>query len=240
MSSAEQSPQVDRRVGTLRLPWVALAVAVVDWAAIIAGWSLLADIAKPLTTIVLIAWFRWATRGEPNGWREPRALFTLGLCFSLGGDVFLIGSGSTLFALGLAGFLFAHLCYIAGFNSPRVRPGHLTLVAGVALSAYAVVLCARIEPHTSGFLTVAVPIYALALGAMVLSAIDTWRRPDWRHAAAALATAGGLAFLASDSTLAYGQFITHHINEVAVMTTYFLGQFGIISGVVNRTPAPDR
>jgi hypothetical protein len=57
---------------------------------------------------------------------------------------------------------------------------------------------------------------------------DTWRRPDWRHAAAAHATAGGLAFLASDSTLAYGQFITHHINEVAGMTTYLLGQFGII------------
>jgi uncharacterized membrane protein YhhN len=218
---------------------VALAVAVVDWVAILADRTVLQDIAKPLTTIVLIAWFRWATGQEPDGWRTPRTLFTVGLCFSLSGDIFLIGSGSTFFTLGLAGFLLAHLSYIGGFNSPWVRPGRLTLVAGLALLVYAIVLCARIEPHTSGFLTVAVPIYALALGTMVLSAIDTWRRPDWRRAAAGLATAGGLAFLASDSTLAYGQFITHHINELAVMTTYFLGQFGIIAGVVNRTALQD-
>lgn len=219
----------------LRLPWVAFPIAILNWVCIAAHWTTLQNISKPATIVVLILWFHAETRNIAHGWSSPRTWFLIGLLFSLGGDVLLIPSGSGYFDAGLACFLAAHVCYIAGFNRPWVAPGRLTAVFALVLGTYAVLLYRHLYPHLPGAMKIIVAVYATALTLMALSSLETWRRPDWVHVAALLASAGGLIFLSSDSMLALNRFITtKKDNELAVMMTYYLGQFGIISGVVNR------
>lgn len=219
----------------LRLPWVALPMAIFNWVSIAADWTTLADISKPATIIVLIGWFVAETRAIAHGWSSPRSWFLVGLVCSLGGDVLLVSSGKGEFDAGLACFLAAHVCYIVGFNSPWVAPGRLTAVFASLLVVYAVLLCRHLYPHVPHGLKAMVTVYATGLSLMVLSSLEMWRRPDCVRVAALLASAGGLIFLSSDSMLALNRFITptKH-NELPVMITYYLGQFGIMSGVVNR------
>ena len=219
----------------LRLPWVAFIAAIVNWVAIAAAWTTLQDISKPTTIVILIVWFLIETRDQPWVWKSPRALFTAGLIFSLAGDVLLIGSGSGYFDAGLALFLTAHICYIIGFNRPWVPPGNFTALCAVLLATYAIVLYHGMYRDLHGVLKVAVAFYAIALCTMVLSSLETWRRPDWTGVGALLSSVGGLIFLSSDSLLALNRCGWPEKNlELVTMVTYYLGQFGIISGVVNR------
>lgn len=223
----------------LRLPWVAFPLAILNWVCIAAHWTTLQNISKPATIVVLILWFLAETRTIAHGWSSPRTWFLVGLVFSLGGDVLLIPSGSGYFDAGLACFLAAHVCYIVGFNRPWVAPGRLTAVFALVLGTYAVLLYRHLYPHLPGAMKIIVAVYATALTLMALSSLETWRRSDWVPIAALLASAGGLIFLSSDSMLALNRFITtKKDNELAVMMTYYLGQFGIVSGVVNRRLRP--
>ncbi len=210
-------------------------MAIVNWVSIAEHWTTLKNISKPTTIVILIGWYLVETRRQPSGLNSPRTWFGVGLVFSLAGDVLLIGSGSTAFDLGLVAFLLAHICYINGFNRPWVAPGRLTVVFVIVLGTYAVMLYSVLYPHISGMLKVAVAVYAIGLCTMVLSSLETWRRPDWVKAAAVLASVGGVIFLSSDSMLALQQFVRPtSAFDLPVMVTYYLGQFGIIAGVVNR------
>lgn len=210
-------------------------MAVINWVSIAEHWTTLKNISKPTTIVILIAWYILETRGQPTGWKAPRTWFAVGLVFSLAGDVLLIGSGSRAFDLGLAAFLLAHICYINGFNRPWVPPGRLTVVFVAVLGTYAAVLYSILYSHITGILKVAVAVYAIGLCTMVLSSLETWRRPDWVKAAALLASVGGVIFLSSDSMLAIQQFVRPtSAFDLPVMVTYYLGQFGIIAGVVNH------
>jgi uncharacterized membrane protein YhhN len=70
-------------------------------------------IAKPGVMLVLFFWLYLST-----GLDGALFWFGLGILFSLAGDIFLMVSVDRFFLAGLIAFLFAHIFYIVGFNSP--------------------------------------------------------------------------------------------------------------------------
>lgn len=174
---------------------------------------------KPLTTILL-----FAVVGR------PRSLFAklvaAGIGLSLLGDVALLKEGQAAFVVGLAGFLLAHLLYVAAF----VRVGRLSpLVAKVAAVMVLLtgVLLWTILPGAAG-VRIPTVIYATAITTMVISAVST------RRAAlpgAAFVMAGAILFYVSDSSLALDKFY-RPIPHVSLLTmgVYWLGQLGIALG----------
>jgi len=61
----------------------------------------------------------------------------------------------------------------------------------------------------------------------------TWTRPDWSSIAALFASLGAILFYASDSMLAWDRFVNPLSHaRLKVMTTYHLGQIGILLGAM--------
>src|SRR5690349_8961742 len=111
------------------LAWIALAAAAVfaigDWISRARDDQLLEYVTKPATLVALIV-VALALDPASSG---RRAWFVAALAFSLAGDVFLM-LPRDLFVAGLASFLVAHVCYVAGFwvEPPGARA---VVVAGV-------------------------------------------------------------------------------------------------------------
>src|SRR4029079_17999518 len=91
---------------------VTAAFALGDWWAKLTHSRRLEYVCKPATMVALIvtALALAPAAGQDGG----RAWFVAALVFSLAGDVFLM-LPSDRFVAGLASFLVAHLCYVAGF-----------------------------------------------------------------------------------------------------------------------------
>lgn len=139
------------------------------------------------------------------------------LALGWGGDVALLGHGSTAFTAGLGSFLVSHGAWVAairgrpGGGLVRRRPAAALpyLAAWAGLNAY-------LWPRT-GRDRLPVLAYSGALAAMALTALDSG---DARTAA------GGALFLASDSLLALEKFGDVHLplHEGLVMASYTAAQ----------------
>ncbi|MFF0122760.1 lysoplasmalogenase [Micromonospora arida] len=186
---------------------------------------------KPLL-MPLLAAYLWRVSAERAA--RPDRLVLVGLAFSTGGDVFLLGDGTGWFIAGMACFLGTHLCYIAAFT----RHGAATALRRAPLLAvplgYAVLTVVALWWMWAGLTDVglAVPVagYALALAAMATTATTK----GWRVGL------GAALFLGSDLLIAAG------VAEVAqppgapvlVMATYAAGQALIVLGLAARIGAP--
>lgn len=149
-------------------------------------------------------------------------LIVAGLCLSWLGDVALLAEGEGPFTAGLLSFLAAHLSYIAALT--KRRAGGIRKAPGLAtIYALAWLGLNRLLWPRSGRLRWPVLIYGSALVAMALAALDTGDRQ---------ATAGGAAFLASDSMLALDAFGVARLPAVdgLVMLTYAAAQRLIAHG----------
>lgn len=146
------------------------------------------------------------------------------------GDAFLAGDPKRWLPYGLAAFLAGHLIYVLAFWRERAEAGPAFMViAPVAALAGAVML--RRLWGSLGTLAPAVLAYMAAILAMVV-------------AAAALpgalwpATAGALAFMASDAILAFDLFKgakllgSARLTAWAVWFLYIGGQAGIVAGML--------
>jgi uncharacterized membrane protein YhhN len=179
--------------------------------------------------LVLIAWMALEV-----GISGPLIFFTLGLFFSLIGDVCLMLPGEQFIA-GLVAFLIGHVCYIIGFNfeTPPITVITIAMVIVVALIAWAV-----IRPLRAGLLAKGqkellqpVQIYAGVISLMLLSALVTLVRPEWDNTAAILACLGAASFFLSDTILAWNRFVVPISRaSLKVMITYHLGQILISLG----------
>lgn len=173
-----------------------------------------------------------------------------GLALSALGDALLVWP--QYFVAGMAAFAAAHLAYISAFGWGASRP--LTGAACYAATGYFLTLLAP-----PGGLRVLVPLYGLLLATMAWRALAQARGRRLRsvHAAAA---AGALLFLLSDAFLGYSLFggtvpyrrvsvatpaprpaprspLTFRMSQVAVMSTYYVGQLGIaLSALDPPTP----
>ncbi|WP_208027414.1 lysoplasmalogenase [Rhabdothermincola sediminis] len=199
--------------------WFALAltVAVGDWLAVHAGRRTAEYVAKPLTMVLLIG---AALALDPvDG--AVRVAFVVALAFSLAGDIFLM-LPRDLFVAGLASFLIGHLAYITGLQL-RGQSGEWFVLGLVVVLAVILVVGVRIvRAVRAGDDALAVPVtaYLAVISLMVASAFGTGN---------GFAMAGALLFYASDAMIAWNRFVQPHPwARVAIMTTYHLGQFGLV------------
>lgn len=177
---------------------------------------------KILPIFILAHWL------EKSGLSTKEKRFSFfALLFSSLGDGLLEVPGN--FVFGLGGFLVAQILYSFGFSFgaklhlKRTLP---FLVLGVVLMSY---LIGFIDPQ----LRVPVIVYVLVLMTM------GWRALSRKVSGPAfLYTAiGGVVFILSDSLIAFSRFakLPIPLSDLWIMVTYYLAQYTIAKGVVERT-----
>jgi len=212
-----------------------LAVAVLDWIAVAKGWRKVEYVAKPWTMAALFLVLAIVGRFSSL----PLILFGLGILFSLAGDLFLMFS-DRWFIPGLVSFLLAHVAYIAGFNIPLpvVSPTWalvVTLVLAFSAARLLRPIVAGLAAKGKRKLITPVIVYGVVITLMLLSAMLTLFRLEWKATPAALVSVGAMLFFFSDVILAWNKFVTPIKNgRMMNMITYHLGQIALIVGVIIR------
>lgn len=213
-------------------------VAALDWLAVARNRKKLEYIAKPAVMLILIGLLALV------GGFGARALvcFSLGVFFSLAGDVFLMLSYARFsdrwFTPGLVAFLMAHVAYIIGLNSPLLNVSpiwSLGLAVILALSAARILQRIIAGVRQKGLLRLVRPVslYGMVITVMLLSALLTLSSTAWKTSAAALVAAGAILFYFSDILLAWNKFVRPIKNgRLANMILYHLGQAALVVGVI--------
>jgi uncharacterized membrane protein YhhN len=228
---------------------VSLGVGAADWVAVARQNRRAEYILKPATlTILFLGALFLKPANQAVGWTTyapvPHVVATtttwvfvlVALGLALAGDVFLMLS-QDLFVTGLGAFLLAHVAYIAAFN-PTGPPEPITVIAALAVAVVAMPLYLRMRAGmiAKGQTEFAVPVavYVVAIGAMVVSAIATAGRPEWPATKSALAIAGALSFMASDSMIGWNRFVDPiPRGDIWVMATYHVGQILLVLGFLS-------
>ncbi|HEY3402353.1 MAG TPA: lysoplasmalogenase [Ohtaekwangia sp.] len=213
---------------------VFVLVSLGDLLAILADWSFLHHLCKPLITVALFVFYiRAAGTNRSMG-------VLLALIFSFAGDTLLLyeDKNGLYFIFGLIAFLLAHVFYILVYRQHRAEAGADQL-QGVqrARLAFPIILAGSglviILYPTLGDLQVPVMVYAAVLVIMVLNALFRMGRTN--QSSFWLVFAGALLFMVSDSLLAINKFF-HPITYagVFIMTTYISAQFLIVKGLIKH------
>jgi len=212
---------------------LAITCAALESLALWKGWRPLELAAKPAVMVFLFAWLSGVT-----GLKGAPAWFGIGVLFSLAGDVLLLWY-DRFFVYGLAAFLFAHIAYILGFNTPlpEVSTWGLLLAVIVGLSAARLLrrILQAVRAKRQGRLTLPVALYGAVITLMLLAAWLTLSNTDWDAGASLLVSFGALAFFASDILLAWNKFVTPVANgRLFNIALYHAGQIALIAGVVRQ------
>ena len=210
------SPMTD---ATRLLLAIAAVVAAVDWWAAESGRARLEAVAKPAVIVLLMGVALTLTATS----ELARGLVIAALICSLVGDVALLRpTVATLFAVGLAAFLVAHLGYI-GAMILDVGDASGGLLLALVAAAIVAIGGWRVGWRIIGAVRAARPELATPVGAYVavisLMVVAAWAtgRP--------LAILGSLAFYTSDSLLGWDRFVRPLPHRsLLVMSTYHLGQ----------------
>lgn len=157
---------------------------------------------------------------------RTRALLGLGLVLSAIGDILLALEG--LFVQGLGAFLLAQVTYTMLFLTQfRWQPRRLPWAC--LIIAYALVCTLLIVPE-AGDMQMPVTAYMIAISLMAIAA---GLRSDPQFIWVAM---GALVFMISDTLIAVNLFVTPFASSgVAVMTTYYLAQLLISTGIVRHS-----
>ena len=202
-----------------------LVVAAADWWAVSADRRSLEYVLKPLTMVVLIGAALALPEADLRD-ETARWMFVAALVCSLAGDVFLM-LNEKLFIGGLIAFLLAHVMYILGLLQFDITPP-LLMVGTVLVLVVAAVVGSRIVrggQSTDARLGVPVAIYMAVISFMVVSAFGT---------AVPLAIVGAVLFYISDAVLGWNRFVDKLPHgRLIVMTTYHLGQVGLVLALVS-------
>lgn len=190
---------------------------------------------KPWPVVLLGVWVWRAAPADPY-----RRMMLAGLACSLVGDMLLEASPRGLFLPGLVSFLVAHVFYVLSYLTDART---LAPLRGLAAYAYGAALLALLL-RGLGPLTVPVAVYTAVICTMVWRAAARVGPADRRSAHVALL--GAVVFTVSDSLIAVGRFGGHLVAEplrtstawrLAIMTTYWLGQWAIAASAVARAGA---
>ncbi len=201
------------------------------------GLGYLQNITKPLLMIIM----GLLVLLQPIIGKRIKVLLLFAIIFSLGGDVFLLfdQSGGPTFILGLLSFLVAHLFYIVLFlhikkSQLPQRSWNPWIISSLLL--YVAVLFYILSPNL-GELKIPVVIYALVLSAMLITAIHAFH---FTNNNGKWVITGAFLFVISDSLLAINKFYTPFaFAGLAIISTYALAQFLIITGVTKFTGSTD-
>lgn len=182
-------------------------------------------IAKPLLMPLLLAFYLLSAK-------TPNLFLVLALVGGFLGDTFLLGSG-VFFACGLLSFLLGHLFYITAFLRPldfSALPPLLWISALLLYLLYSIPVCRHLMPFVEPKVRPAVVLYMICLLGMSFASLLRYQYASgvrfW------LPFVGSLLFVASDTMLAFHVFRkkSGENSGVAVMITYLLAQFLIVSG----------
>lgn len=218
------------------LPRLLLALALA--AAALFGAGALLDLhalrlaSKPWPVVALASWVWRAS--PPDGYRR---WMIAGLAASLAGDMFLETSPRGLFLPGLVSFLVAHVFYVLAYASDGRALEPLRALPAYAYGASLVALLWQ----GLGPMAIPVAVYAAVICTMLWrAAARVGHVPD---ASGRLALTGAVVFALSDSLIAIGRFGGHLVDEalrtstpwrLAIMTTYWLGQWAIAASAATR------
>lgn len=192
---------------------------------------------KPLASLAFIAVPLCAGAVGGDGARAEAAGWVLaGLVLGAVGDVLLMFDARRAFLGGLVAFLLGHIAYVIAFATLAAPAtwlaGPMALLVAIPALAGAVVL-RWLWPHL-GSLRLPVIAYVLVISVMVVggAAISV-------HGSAlgargdALATAGAVAFYASDLTVARDRFVAKGVeNKLIGLPLYYGAQLLIAWSVV--------
>jgi uncharacterized membrane protein YhhN len=189
-------------------------------------------VAKPAVMIALFLWL-WTSVGLQGAlfW------FGLGILFSLAGDILLMLSPDRFFLAGLVTFLFTHVAYVIGFNTPLPELSAWSLLLAVIIGINGVRVMRRIlaplVAHGQSQLRIPIILYGVVISIMLLSALMKLTDLSWNAVAALLVSLGAFLFYLSDIILAWMKFIApiRH-GPIYNMLSYHLGQIALIAGVV--------
>jgi uncharacterized membrane protein YhhN len=195
--------------------WVLLAVtaafALGNWLAVALGRKPIEYVTKPATLAALIA---VAAVLDPTH-EDTRAWFVVALAFSLAGDVFLM-IPRNLFVFGLGSFLVGHVAYTVGLNLHTEGEWLYAVPVVILVALLAVRLVQGIRAGETPGLVGPVVAYVVVIAAMGCSAVASGN---------AVAAAGALLFMLSDSLIGETRFVRPHVGAgVAIMVTYHVGQ----------------
>lgn len=205
-------------------------LAIADWIATARNAQSVRWVTKPGAILGLLLWFATST---PVAGSPQITWFTLALCLSLVGDIFLLMKGYQLIKGGLA-FMLAHIAFILAYNIQQRIPTIFLAIFIVNLIP-AILFFRRIlgEIQSTGDsdLAIGVSVYALTLTSMTSSAVSTLFRPGWPPIATWLTFLGALLFFTSNLL----RFSSHFLrpkpdSEPLTMITYHLGQYALTYG----------
>ncbi len=200
----------------------------------LAGLYLLPDAAQLAGKALLMPLLMGAAWAAPHF--SGKRLLLGALFFSWAGDVGIEFN----FALGLAAFLAAHICYILLFyqaivSRPRSKP---YLWLGWALLVLFVIGLLSVLLPNAGALKIPVAVYAIVIGNMLGLAIAG--QSHWQAAPAGRIAAGAALFVLSDSLLAWNKFNAPlPWADLLVMLTYLAAQYAIVKGVLMLAAGDD-
>ena len=215
--------------------WLILAVlaAVLQALALFTGRGQWQYFTKPAVMVFLFVWLATAT-----GLDGAALWFGIGMLLCLAGDILLIFD-DRFFVFGLAAFLLGHVAYIAGFNIPLPKFDFFGLLLAVFIAILGGQVFRKIQAGLveKKLLRLRRPVmaYTVAISLMLLSAMLTLFRTDWRPGAALLVAAGAGAFMVSDVILAFNKFVSPIRNgRMLNIAIYHLGQILLAAGVVSQ------
>jgi uncharacterized membrane protein YhhN len=190
--------------------------------------------AKPAVMVCLLIALYTAT-----GLQGTALWFGLGVLLSLIGDVVLIHPSDRMFILGLIAFLFTHIFYLIGFKAEllNVTPWSFVLMFFILINGWRllrrIIGAMRLKRQTS--LVNPVIVYSLLISLMLYAAMSTIFDPEWKTSATFFVSVGAFLFYISDLILAWNKFVSPMKNAgILNVITYYLGQIGLIAGVISQ------
>ena len=162
--------------------------------------------------------------------------FGLGILFSLLGDVFLLWL-DRLFLYGLVAFLFAHIFYTVGFNTPLPAISAWSVILAVLIGwggakVIRRILASAIEKG-QGQMRLPIIVYSVVISVMLLSAMVKLNDLTWQAGASILVAIGAFLFYLSDIVLAWHKFVNPFKHgRIYNIALYHLAQTMLVAGVI--------
>lgn len=191
---------------------IAVALSVLNWVAVGQKNAILEYVSKPAATIAFLMTVAMTDAVHDASWGWRVAAFA----FCLAGDVFLM-LPKDAFIPGLASFAVAQILFTVSFatgetTASRVFIGLFVAIPLAAVLARRFVTAIRASDHAE--LVAPVCVYMVVISAMAVGAIGSGN---------AVAIAGALIFMASDSLIAEMRFVKERAwHSVGIMVTYHL------------------
>lgn len=198
-------------------------------------------ISKPLLLVAILIYFVQQTR---NFIHPLRNWLIAGFGLSWFGDVFLMfQADEVFFLLGLASFMLAHVAYILAFRLWIYDNHEVPLLKRSPWMAFVLMLYGvgffKLMEEGLGAMKIAVIAYMMVILLMAIMALNRYKKVSRRGFAYVMA--GALAFILSDSILAYNKFMEPvPFSGVWIMSTYCFAQWGIMMGGLNDLRAITR